>query len=48
MVFQTFDNTDPQEKPATDLLGKPLRQTASPLEATVYVAFSRSSRNLLA
>jgi hypothetical protein len=43
MVFQTFDNTDPQEKTAADLLAKPLRQTASSLEASIYVALSRSS-----
>ncbi|AFK71933.1 hypothetical protein YSA_09529 [Pseudomonas putida ND6] len=44
MVFQTFDNTDPHEKTATDPLAKPLRQTASPLKATVFVALGRSSR----
>jgi hypothetical protein len=38
MVFQTFDNTDPQEKTPADLLAEPLRQTAPPLKTTVYVA----------
>jgi len=43
MVFQTFDNTDPQEKTAADLLVKRLRQTTSPLKATLFVGSRRSS-----
>jgi hypothetical protein len=45
MVFQTFDNTDPQEKTAADLLVKRLRQTTSPLKATLFVGLRRSSWN---